>query len=544
MKYTENYNLPLYEPNDLANLMDGYNESMNTLDDVMKTNIDIVDDYTGTVAQNKADIAANKKILDAEIARATERENELNTLIFNTKNPIYYGADPTGVNDSSTAINDCINANKGGVIKFTTGVYKCLAPIETPYSTNSRVAIDFNNSKLIFSDEKVHEYALGIGYKDSTSIASSEESDNFYSIFSNFTIIANDNYKSVVNINNWYKACVIRDFKIICNTIGVIAGGSSKPSDTRLLNGFLFAKSAKKGTVGIYSKGTDNQYSQLRVYNFETGFITKGGDRIENAHILATDVSNIDNTVGIFNDGEIQISNIYLDTLKKGIEITGASGFLGVNIYSYSWSEDLKNRILFYYDDDCLNNKVCASNIYVQTKDYEANYPVKTVRRVFYNDDTANFINLENITYTGPNKALAEYDYIKQVRNNLIKCYTLTAANTWNKICNFISSPSNTVGLIIANNETAAYANFRISNTLNISNNGYLLNTSTSHLGVGISCNIEDGFVVGSIFVKNSTKNLPNITILSTEKYFNLLTLSPYMTNGVAETPDNIIFEQ
>lgn len=77
MKYTENYNLPLYEPNDLANLMDGYNESMNTLDDVMKTNIDIVDDYTGTVVQNKADIESNKKILDAEIARATERESEI-----------------------------------------------------------------------------------------------------------------------------------------------------------------------------------------------------------------------------------------------------------------------------------------------------------------------------------------------------------------------------------------------------------------------------------------------------------------------------------
>lgn len=77
MKYTENYNLPLYEPNDLANLMDGYNESMNTLDDVMKTNIDIVDDYTGTVVQNKADIAVNTKILNAEIARATERESEI-----------------------------------------------------------------------------------------------------------------------------------------------------------------------------------------------------------------------------------------------------------------------------------------------------------------------------------------------------------------------------------------------------------------------------------------------------------------------------------
>ena len=86
MKYTENYNLPLYEPNDLANLMDGYNESMNTLDDVMKTNIDIVDDYTGTVVQNKADIAANKKILDAEIARASERESELN---INLANKIY-----------------------------------------------------------------------------------------------------------------------------------------------------------------------------------------------------------------------------------------------------------------------------------------------------------------------------------------------------------------------------------------------------------------------------------------------------------------------
>lgn len=58
MKYTENYNLPLYEPNDLANLMDGYNESMNTLDSDLKSFADFeqaqdkqIEDLTTSVNQ-------------------------------------------------------------------------------------------------------------------------------------------------------------------------------------------------------------------------------------------------------------------------------------------------------------------------------------------------------------------------------------------------------------------------------------------------------------------------------------------------------------
>lgn len=68
MKQTENYNLPLYEPNDLADLTDGYNNAMELIDTDLKA-------VTGGVEAYDARITANATAIETETARATEAEN-------------------------------------------------------------------------------------------------------------------------------------------------------------------------------------------------------------------------------------------------------------------------------------------------------------------------------------------------------------------------------------------------------------------------------------------------------------------------------------
>lgn len=81
MQQTENYNLQLYEPNDMANLLDGYNESMETLDDSLKG---IVDDQNARFPINTSDIAngavTTDKISTAAITGEKIASNAVDTV--------------------------------------------------------------------------------------------------------------------------------------------------------------------------------------------------------------------------------------------------------------------------------------------------------------------------------------------------------------------------------------------------------------------------------------------------------------------------------
>ena len=157
MKYTENYNLPLYEPNDLANLMDGYNESMNTLDDVMKTNIDIVDDYTGTIVKHTADIGE----LDARITNSETNITALKGYVtFNVKD---YGAVGDGVSDDYGAFVAAFKAASDSVksnyhVFSAEGLHQWQANIFIPsgtYLIKGNIEIPTANSLTTSDDNRV-----------------------------------------------------------------------------------------------------------------------------------------------------------------------------------------------------------------------------------------------------------------------------------------------------------------------------------------------------------------------------------------------------
>ena len=86
MKATEHYNLPLYEPNDLADLTDGYNNAMELVDTDLYTTIGTVEGYNARITANETAISdetaraeaaenANTSSINEEIQRATAAEN-------------------------------------------------------------------------------------------------------------------------------------------------------------------------------------------------------------------------------------------------------------------------------------------------------------------------------------------------------------------------------------------------------------------------------------------------------------------------------------
>ena len=157
-------------------------------------------------------------------------------------NPIYYGADPTGIKPSSDAINQCIIANKGKSIKFSPGKYLLDKPILTPYYVDEQVNIDFSGS-LLYTEEPL-DYVIGVGYYNSGDNKPNHDnysSESCYAILQNFVINA-PNANVGVMTKNYYWYPRIKNCTIFNTTIGLQTGtitGEVWSSDLYLENAFL-----------------------------------------------------------------------------------------------------------------------------------------------------------------------------------------------------------------------------------------------------------------------------------------------------------------
>ena len=173
MKKTSNYNLNLYEVNDLANLTDGYNNSMNTLDTTVKTvsNSVAAETTRATKAESTLTTNLNSEItrakgaestlttnLNAEVTRAKAAEStlttNLNTEVKRAKaaetkldsmvkditcyvNVLSYGISTANDDNADlfqTAIND--TTNKGLVLYIPNGTYKLSHKLSLPWYCN------------------------------------------------------------------------------------------------------------------------------------------------------------------------------------------------------------------------------------------------------------------------------------------------------------------------------------------------------------------------------------------------------------------------
>lgn len=261
---------------------------------------------------------------DARIkANATGIANIKTTYFKN--DPVYYGADPTGVKDSTTAIQNCINANKGGTVVFTQGVYLVSAPILTPYPSAQRVSIDFSGSLI-----KAKGAPAQILYVGGQSISSSDNSVQFNGNVSpgfvkNATFYATSASTTLVRIAERYQTFYLTDCVLVGPGVCVqIADTATYSSDVNLER-IAFYNATTTTAHAIIANSRDNTFKTIRSLSKHPVQIEcHGYQLIDDAHLLGWSDNNT--FIGITFDDSIKCNAYYADNLACGIKYNGGTG--------------------------------------------------------------------------------------------------------------------------------------------------------------------------------------------------------------------------
>ena len=198
-------------------------------------------------------------------------------------NPIYYGADPTGELDSSIAINNCILANKGKSINFTTGTYLINNTINLPFKNNEKVSINGNGSKLIVNQNLTNLFFYGYDRNEN------EINDVGFSSYIKDLFIDCSN----VNVENaFYNEDGFKDLKIYNITIyrainGVKLGTNGNiPCDVLIENCMIYGKGSEYSGYGVICNLSDYNINMCRIYGFREGFLFNNGGLVDKCHVL------------------------------------------------------------------------------------------------------------------------------------------------------------------------------------------------------------------------------------------------------------------
>lgn len=305
--------------------------------DLSDADTQIRTDFAAADAQIRTDFTAADTTLGARIDKITKN------------NPIYYGADPTGIDDSANAINDCINACKGETVVFTTGKYKLNAPIKTPYASNDRVSIDFNGSVLTYSGPSA-EAAIMIGYSDEPSAEQIESGSEPYvaSYFKNLSLVTTSTCIYAIEINTHYENVKFDNISVNTATNGIRIGENTTnlyPNDCLISNSFINCTTNATTYTGITINGTDNRFEQMRVYGFAVYFdINAPSNWFSYVHTLGIS-ENSRNGISYNTNGNINwFNNIYNDTVRTCIKVNAQYTVINVNTaFDYAWI-DINNR--------------------------------------------------------------------------------------------------------------------------------------------------------------------------------------------------------
>lgn len=308
------------------------------------------------------DLAKKVGEIDASLEQINNKMNK----IYDTFDPIYYGADPKGLIPSSDAINQCIINNKGKSIKFTPGKYLIDKPIITPYYVDEQVNIDFNGS-ILFSDLPL-EYVIGVGmynYGNEMPNRNDYTSKTCYSILSNFVIDAkNCKIGILTNQNYWYPRII--NASIFCGDIGIKVGLDSTKvwSSDLMLNNVLIQCNDYKNINSrcLVLNGHDNKISNCRFYNAYIGIESnKGGNIYNDVHVYlyghlneretASFKTIYPTTIGILeNSSNNKYNNVYVDSYSTLVKVyanyyvgqftlfTGFTNVLGYDDIAFDFS--------------------------------------------------------------------------------------------------------------------------------------------------------------------------------------------------------------
>ena len=258
-------------------------------------------------------------------------------------NPIYYGADPTGTVDSSSAIQKCLDNNINKEITFTCGTYLIESPIEVSYN-NQYGGINFNNSMLI--NNTLNDYVIGIGTKNHSLDHSNnnDTTNRFYNI-SNLKMQSNSTY--AILIDRWFMNTRINNVDILTTKNGIQIGKTydgydNTPSDCQLSNFIITNTDMTNNYEAINVIGTDNKFMNGRIYGFKTGINANSNLVMMNdIHFLACNFKNenLNNDyVCIKNVSNLLCDMCYCDSYPCFVKVVNDHNSIEItNLFIYSW---------------------------------------------------------------------------------------------------------------------------------------------------------------------------------------------------------------
>lgn len=221
---------------------------------------------------------------DVKDAVARQQLAQRSILGGDTTNPIYYGADPTGVEDSTSAINECIQTNKGGRVDFTPGIYKVTGSINLPFENDEKVSINGNGSKII-AYGTIESLFVG-GYDRESE---DDQNDVGFTSYIKDLIIDCSNasvtygFKNLTGFKDWH----LLNIRLYRALNGVLIGDIQRRSaDIMLRNCMLYGKGSEYDGVGVISRSSDNNVIGCRIYGFRKGFQIKGYITIDDTQVL------------------------------------------------------------------------------------------------------------------------------------------------------------------------------------------------------------------------------------------------------------------
>lgn len=331
-----------------------------------------------------------------------------------TKNIIYvtnFGATGDGVTDDTESIQNCINNNPHTTIIFPKGNYKIMAPLEIYEDNDSQVDLYFESGSRLFAGSAINALIeIGKVKENVTSHWTRYKLGDIVTISGSGILDATNCDKAIYIVSNRHFNRLINLNIVNCNSYGIFIdkptlSGVTNSADSQFLNLNLTGSgNANANTIGICTQSNDNEFNNIKLQRFVTGFQLNGnGNIIDNVHLTQGFVnggniaSNFNKSIGFefLKSGFDMLSNIYVDTYGKPFVFNAEDKYTVLtNIYTY------------YY----FNTADSITSIFTLLK--KCRLDVTNSRFTLTNLGTNKIVDLSNITDNNFRRNFIAYDYL------------------------------------------------------------------------------------------------------------------------------------
>lgn len=391
-----------------------------------------------------------------QIARAISAVQES---AVSSSDPVDFGADPSGVRDSSDAIEQCIQANKGGSVSFSTGTYAISRPICTPHSANERISIYFNGATLMPLVKM--DCLLDIGGLEPLESGDAGIIRTFFkdATFKNYENLA----ETGIKVKPYYKDAVIED----CNVLGFRRGvevsslGVGKPSDTQITGCLLrYSDVSDEESYGVAYYGSDNKITDCFIIGFHYSiYLHSSALFASNVHNLPKGLtrdypSDLSGSAFLYANGGFVLTNCYCDTYETFVEISNnVNGKLN-SCTMYSYKTPMKMQLVKFSNEETFTGQILLNGVYYSPRPS----PIEGERNssvVLSADDDKEHLFRSGIVirdcvlggnFTALNENLHALDMLSSpFNNNPLPSYRREIelpTNKWVPLCAFLLTPA------------------------------------------------------------------------------------------------------